>query len=230
MDFLAAWFRPSLLIWNRNVSLMKNFNGISIFCCWFIFRIRFLFWFDNSKNTKIINCQLLLMFGWALRSTWVETLWSGRDLAFLYSLGNSDGLVGFGYRSNYLDLTARYYFIDILELREDDTAKGCGELDYKHIDTNDEDDRKRFAIVQRLNIEHPIVILMRGKRSMRKILFLLTNVLKDEQKKPELEVGAQPNDFDRHLRKVFRWRFYKEKIRSWINSFWYLFRNWFQFP
>ena len=49
-----------------------------------------------------------------------------------------------------LDLTTCYNFIPILELKEVDTAKVGGELDYKHTDANHEDDLKGFVIVKRL--------------------------------------------------------------------------------
>ena len=70
-------------------------------------------------------------------------------------------MLGLGFRSNYLDLATYYKFILILELKEDDTAKGVGELNYKPRDTNHEDDPNWFDIVKILNIKIPIVVLRR---------------------------------------------------------------------
>ena len=50
------------------------------------------------------------------------------------------GLLSLDFRSNFLVLTNYYNLILVLELKEVVTATVGGEVDYKHIYTNHEDD------------------------------------------------------------------------------------------
>ena len=54
----------------------------------------------------------------------------------------------------------------IIDLKEVDATKDGGELKYKHIDINHEDDLKWFDTFERLNIELPIIVLMNGKNAI----------------------------------------------------------------
>ena len=50
-----------------------------------------------------------------------------------------------------------------IRVEQVETAKEGNKLDFKHIDNNHEDNPKRFNIVWRLNIEIPIIVLIREK-------------------------------------------------------------------
>ena len=54
----------------------------------------------------------------------------------------------------------------ILVIKKVDTAKDCGELDYKHINDDNETDTNWFHIAKRLNIKLPIInVLMIGQKA-----------------------------------------------------------------
>ena len=59
----------------------------------------------------------------------------------------------------------------ILDLKEADTAKEVGEPKCRHVATIHEDDPKRFK--KRINIELPIVFLIKGKGPTTKAIFVI---------------------------------------------------------
>ena len=69
----------------------------------------------NVRSYDVVSFFFILMSRRSL-SICVETFLIRFILALLYSLGNSEGLLGLGFRSSYLDLTTRYNFI--AEIRE----------------------------------------------------------------------------------------------------------------
>ena len=72
----------------------------------------------------------------------------------------SDRIANYSQGSWFFHLDHDNFIINI-RVKQVDTAKDGGELKYIHV--NHEDDWEKFVIVERLNIELPIVILMSEK-------------------------------------------------------------------